>query len=145
MCFIELYYYLCKNNAYTYLYNIYRNFRLLGLPRNFEKNTMDKIENIVRHAEVSEKAIERYLCEVVKKLGGVCLKYSNANMVGYPDRVALMPGGQCLWFELKSKGRKVSKVQAIRIEQLASIGHKVYVCDSKESINRIFADRHYAI
>lgn len=103
------------------------------------------IDNIVKHAEVSEKAIERYLCEVVKKLGGVCLKYSNANMVGYPDRVALMPGGQCLWFELKSKGRKVSKVQAIRIEQLASIGHKVYVCDSKESINLIFADLHYAI
>ena len=43
------------------------------------------IKNIVEHADVSEKAIERYLCDVVKKLGGVCLKYSNANMVGYPD------------------------------------------------------------
>ena len=104
---------------------------------------MDKIENIVRHAEVSEKAIERYLCEVVKKLGGVCLKYSNPGSVGYPDRVAIMPGGRCLWFELKSKGRKVSKVQAIRIEQLASIGHTVYVCDSKESINGVFDDLNY--
>lgn len=53
---------------------------------------MDKVQNIVKHAEVSEKSIERYLCEVVKKLGGVCLKYANPNMAGYPDRVALMPG-----------------------------------------------------
>lgn len=106
---------------------------------------MDKVENIVRHAEVSEKAIERYLCEVVKKLGGVCLKYSNPGATGYPDRVAIMPAGVCLWFELKSKGRKVSKVQAIRIEQLARIGHTVYVCDSKESINGVFEDRGYDI
>lgn len=67
------------------------------------------IKNIVEHADVSEKAIERYLCDVVKKLGGVCLKYSNANMVGYPDRVALMPGGLCVWFELKSKGARRPK------------------------------------
>lgn len=106
---------------------------------------MDKVENIVRHAEVSEKAIERYLCEVVKKLGGVCLKYSNPGATGYPDRVAIMPAGVCLWFELKSKGRKVSKVQAIRIEQLAKIGHTVYVCDSKESINGVLEDRGYDI
>lgn len=103
------------------------------------------IKNIVQHAEVSEKAIERYLCDVVKKLGGVCLKYSNANMVGYPDRVALMPGAICLWFELKSKGRTTSKVQDIRIDQLARIGHTVYVCDSKESINEVFREKGYAV
>lgn len=106
---------------------------------------MDKIKNIVNHAEVSEKAIERYLCQVVKALGGVCLKYSNPGAVGYPDRVAIMPEGICLWFELKSKGRKVSKVQAIRIDQLASIGHTVYVCDSKESINGVLEDLGYDI
>ena len=103
------------------------------------------IDNIVKHAEVSEKAIERYLCEVVKKLGGVCLKYSNANMVGYPDRVALMPGGACIWFELKSKGRRTSKVQDLRIAQLKSIGHPVYVCDSKTSINQVLEDKGYAV
>ena len=106
---------------------------------------MNKVQNIVKHAEVSEKAIERYLCQQVKSLGGVCLKYSNPGTVGYPDRVALMPGGSCLWFELKSKGRTVSKVQAIRIKQLESIGHAVYVCDSKESINNVFSCLGYDI
>ena len=61
------------------------------------------VENIVRHADVSEKAIERYLCDQVKNLGGVCLKYSSANTAGYPDRVALLPGGRTIWIELKSK------------------------------------------
>lgn len=106
---------------------------------------MNKIDNITKHAEVSEKAIERYLCAAVKKLGGVCLKYSNPGQVGYPDRVAVMPAGKCLWFELKSKGRTVSKVQAVRIDQLASIGHTVYVCDSKESINHVLEDLGYDI
>lgn len=104
---------------------------------------MNKVEKIVKHADVSEKAIERYLCKVVASLGGVCLKYSNPNSVGYPDRVALMPGGRCLWFELKSLGRTTSKVQNIRIAQLASIGHHVYVCDSKESINAVFENLGY--
>ncbi len=106
---------------------------------------MDKVENIVRHADVSEKAIERYLCDVVKRLGGVCLKYSNAGAVGYPDRVALMPQGRCLWFELKSLGRKPSKVQTIRINQLESIGHTVFVADSKQTIDSIFTDLGYDI
>lgn len=104
---------------------------------------MNNISNIVNHAEVSEKAIEHYLCKVVKKLGGVCLKYSNPGTVGYPDRVALMPAGVCVWFELKSKGRHVSKVQSIRIAQLESIGHTVHVCDSKESINAVFSSLGY--
>ncbi|MEG1158770.1 MAG: VRR-NUC domain-containing protein [Acidaminococcaceae bacterium] len=102
-----------------------------------------KIENIVRHAEVSEKAIERYLGNVVKKLGGVCLKYSNAGAVGYPDRVALMPQGVSLWFELKSKGRKPEKIQQIRIGQLESLGHAVYVADGKQSINNAFRKLGY--
>lgn len=96
-----------------------------------------RIENIVRHAEVSEKAIERYLAEKVKSLGGVCLKYSNSNMVGYPDRVAIMPGGHTIWVELKSKGRKPTKIQLVRHSQLKQLGHQVFVCDSKESINNV--------
>ena len=104
---------------------------------------IDKIDNIVKHADVSEKAIERYLCDRVKSLGGVCLKYSNAGAVGYPDRVALMPGGRSIWIELKSRGRKVSKVQAIRFKKLASIGHTVYVADSKSAVDDILKTLGY--
>lgn len=94
-----------------------------------------KIANIVSHADVSEKAIEAYLVQEVKKLGGVCLKYSNPGVVGYPDRVALLPGGYTVWVELKSKGRKPTKVQRLRIGQLTEMGHSVAVLDSRDAVN----------
>ena len=97
-----------------------------------------RIENIVRHAEVSEKAIERYLTDRVKNAGGLCLKYSNSNMVGYPDRVVLLPQGRTVWVELKSKGRKPTKIQRLRFGQMESIGHPVEVVDSKEKVDGMF-------
>lgn len=96
-----------------------------------------KIENLVKHAEVSEKAIERYLADCVKELGGICLKYSNPGMVGYPDRICLLPGGVTIWVELKSKGGELKAVQKIRITQLRKIGHTVHVCSSKEAIDEV--------
>ena len=94
-----------------------------------------KIENIVRHADVSEKAIEAYLVRRVKDLGGVCLKYSNPGVVGYPDRVVLLPGGFVVWVELKSKGRKPNRVQQLRIGQLREMGHNVAVVDGKDQVD----------
>lgn len=95
------------------------------------------IRLIVKHAEVSEKEIEKYLCERVKAAGGVCLKYSNPGVTGYPDRVVLLPGGVTFWVELKSKGRKPTKLQQIRIESLRKMCHEVYVADSKEKIDEL--------
>ena len=96
-----------------------------------------KIDNIVRHAEVSEKAIEAYLVKRVKELGGVCLKCSNPNLVGYPDRVVLLPNGVTVWIELKSKGRDTTKIQKARIAQLESLGHTVAVVDSREGVDAV--------
>jgi Holliday junction resolvase len=104
---------------------------------------MKNIDDIVKHADRSEKSIERYLCKTVEHLGGVCLKYSNANTSGYPDRVALLPGGVTVWVELKSTGKSTTKLQRVRIAQLAKIGHYVYVADSKEKINAIMEDLGY--
>ncbi len=98
-----------------------------------------RIENIARHAEVSEKAIERYLADRVKALGGVCLKYTNPGMTGYPDRLCVMPEGKTVWVELKSKGRKPEALQEIRFRQLASLGHPVYVCDSREKVDEVLS------
>lgn len=89
------------------------------------------LKNIVRHAEVSEKAIEQFLANSVKRMGGVCLKYSNPGMVGYPDRVCLLPGGVTIWIELKSQGEHLMPAQRIRKAQMENMGHPVYVCDSK--------------
>lgn len=96
-----------------------------------------KIENIVHHADVSEKAIEAYLVRRVKELGGVCLKYSNPNLVGYPDRVVLLPQGVTVWTELKSKDAKPTKIQKARIAHLQGLGHTVAVLDSKPAVDMV--------
>lgn len=95
------------------------------------------IEKIVKHAEVSEKATEQYLTACVKQMGGMCLKYSNPGMVGFPDRVCLLPGGVTLWVELKSKDGRLNEVQKIRIRQLRCMGHTVNVCRSKEDVDEV--------
>lgn len=95
------------------------------------------IENLTHHADVSEKAIERYLVEQAKQNGLLCLKYSNPNMVGYPDRLLVLPGGGVVWVELKSKGRKPAKIQQIRIAELIGMGHLVKVIDNKADIDEL--------
>lgn len=94
-----------------------------------------RIEKITRHAEVSEKAIEQYLVRKVKELGGVCLKYSNAGMVGYPDRICLLPGSKVFWAELKSKGGRLGEAQKVRLRQMRRLGHSVYVLRSREDVD----------
>ena len=100
---------------------------------------MDKTERLIKHSEVSEKAIERYIVERIKDLGGICLKYSNPNQIGYPDRVCLLPWGIILWVELKSKGQTLRTIQRQRIQEMSKIGHIVHVCDSKEAVDNVIA------
>ena len=97
------------------------------------------IENILRHSEVSEKAIEKYLVEKVKAIGGVCLKYSNPNMDGYPDRLVVLPGGLIRWVELKSKNKKPTRLQTLRHKQLTGMGHDVFVIDSKSKVDYLIS------
>lgn len=93
--------------------------------------------NIADHAEVSEKSIEKYLVEQAEANGLLCLKYSNPNMVGYPDRLLVLPGGSVVWVELKSKGRKPTKIQQMRIAGLRNRGHYVWVIDNRKSIDNL--------
>lgn len=95
------------------------------------------ISNLVHHAETSEKVIEQYLCDRMKFLGCLCLKYSNNNETGYPDRLVCLPGGKVMWVELKSKGQKPTKVQCLRHKELKDLGHKVHVIDSKEGVDEV--------
>lgn len=93
--------------------------------------------NLTRHAEVSEKAIERYLVERARLAGMLCLKYSNPNMTGYPDRVLVTPGGGVVWVELKSRGRRPAKIQLARMAELTRMGHRVAVIDNRPDVDEL--------
>lgn len=96
-----------------------------------------RIENIVRHSEVSEKAIEAYLNKQARENNLLCLKYANANAAGYPDRLVCIPGGKVVWVELKSKGKTPTKLQRVRHAELQGIGHRVLVIRSKEQVDEL--------
>lgn len=96
------------------------------------------MDRIVRRAEVSEKALE---AELVRRLnadlGLECLKYSNPNKPGYPDRLILLPGGRVVWVEVKSRGVKPRPMQVHRHDFLRRMGHIVEVVDSPDGITRV--------
>lgn len=95
------------------------------------------LTHITNHAEVSEKSIERYLVETARLHGLPCLKYSNPNMVGYPDRILVLPDAKVIWVELKSRGRKPDLRQHIRHYELTAMGHQVLVIDNKTDIDKL--------
>jgi len=101
---------------------------------------MARIDEIANYSEVSEKAIEAYLNNEVKKLQGLSLKYSNPYDTGYPDRLILLPNGICAWVEVKSKGKKPRKIQTIKHDMLRAVGQKVFVVDSKEKVDNLLKE-----
>ncbi len=70
-----------------------------------------------------EKEIERKLCQMVVKYGGLCLKWVCPGWSGVPDRIVLLPGGRVYFVELKRpKGGKISPLQRWWADKLRSLG-----------------------
>ena len=83
-----------------------------------------------------ESKIEKKLCQEVKKVGGLALKFiSTVN--GYPDRLILVKYGHIAFVEVKAPGKKPRPLQRKRIKELRDLGFKVYVLDNKNQIKTI--------
>ena len=111
---------IINNNTKHEDVGVYRVRARLTTPS--ESSKRRSIENLVGRARLK---------------GLPCLKYSNPNMVGYPDRLLVLPGGKVIWVELKSRGRKPTKIQQMRMAELVSLGHPVKVIDNKADIDEL--------
>ncbi len=85
----------------------------------------------------SEKLIEKKLFEEVKKLGGWAIKMVATHITGLPDRLCLLPGGKVLFVEVKTTGKKPTKIQSVVHEKLRGLGFRVDVIDSLEGLNEL--------
>ncbi|MBQ8691923.1 MAG: VRR-NUC domain-containing protein [Synergistaceae bacterium] len=74
-----------------------------------------------------EKAIERRLINAVKKLGGLCYKFTSPGTVGVPDRIIITAQGKVIFAELKTETGKLSKIQEYVINQMRLRGADVRV------------------
>lgn len=88
----------------------------------------------------SEKALEAKLYKEVKNLGGLCIKLVCIHFIGLPDRLGLLPGGYLFFAEIKTSGKKPTKIQIKIHNKIKALGFKVYIVDSLESLNTILTD-----
>lgn len=70
-----------------------------------------------------EKEIERKLVDMVKRHGGLCLKWVCPGWSGVPDRIILLPGARVYFIETKRpKGGRLSAIQKWWRKQLTELG-----------------------
>jgi Holliday junction resolvase len=85
----------------------------------------------------NEKILERKLCKKIKELGGHAYKFVSPNQRGVPDRLCALPNGVVFFVELKTTGKKPTKLQMLAIKELTDLGLSCEVADSTEKINNI--------
>lgn len=83
----------------------------------------------------SEKYLEVLLIKEVKRAGGWAIKLLPGLITGLPDRLVLLPGGKIAFAEIKTTGKKPTKIQKVVHKQIRDLGFYVWVLDSTERIN----------
>jgi Holliday junction resolvase len=58
-----------------------------------------------------EKNIERRMCELIRKRGGLAYKFASPNNPGAPDRIVITPAGVVWFVELKTETGRLTKIQ----------------------------------
>ena len=82
----------------------------------------------------SEKTLEARLVREIEARGGMALKYTSQFHRGIPDRICLLPGSMTIFVELKSTGKKPTKLQEYAMKKLAEMGHAVIVIDNTNDL-----------
>lgn len=88
----------------------------------------------------SEKVVERKLVELVKINGGMCIKLLCDQLIGLPDRMCLFPGHKIVFVELKTTGQKPKRTQTYMHNKLRTLGFRVEVIDTVESVVNFIDD-----
>lgn len=83
--------------------------------------------------ETLEHEIEVYLSSRCIEEGWMCVKFIPDHRAGFPDRLILLPGGKCIWCELKRpKGGRLSPLQTVQHQILRRHGQEVHIVKNKE-------------
>ncbi|UDG85757.1 PDDEXK family nuclease [Bifidobacterium pseudocatenulatum] len=79
-----------------------------------------------------EGRVEARLCDLVRKRGGLCLKWACPGVRGAPDRIVFLPGGHVLFVEVKRPGGRPRADQLAFHRRMARRGTPVYVVDDAD-------------
>ena len=89
-----------------------------------------------------ERDIEKKLGAKLKAVGCLYVKVSSQFIKGMPDRLVIPFFGAPFFIELKQPGKKPTKIQAARHDDLRNRGVAVFVCATDDDIEKIIT---YAI
>ena len=81
-----------------------------------------------------ESTIEARLVREVRKLGGLCYKFTSPGDPGVPDRIIILPGGLVVFVELKTEIGRLAKIQKWQIEELRKRGANVRVLKRMDQV-----------
>lgn len=88
-----------------------------------------------------ERDIEQALVRLVRRHGGLCLKWVCPGWAGVPDRIILLPGGRVCFAELKRpKGGTLSPLQKYWRRTLEGLGFRCWVLYNDENL-RAFEEK----
>ena len=90
--------------------------------------------------KVLESVVEKYLAKRCEEHGWMCLKFDPSRRIGMPDRLILLPGGRCVWVELKTDGGRLTEIQRYRHGEIAALGHDVRVVWSKAEVDALIGE-----
>ena len=83
---------------------------------------------------ISEKDLERTFSERLNRTKKVwVIKLLSTFVKGLPDRMVICQGGYVGFAEIKTTGKKPTKIQTYIHEKLRALGFKVFVIDDLES------------
>ena len=79
-----------------------------------------------------EQKVQTKLIRQLEKAGYYVIKLSVTNKPGIPDLIAIPPGSDVEFIEVKAPGKKPAPLQIYRIKELTNHGLKVQVHDGTE-------------
>jgi hypothetical protein len=83
---------------------------------------------------MDESKLEAYLVQAVAAAGGFCYKFTSPGRRGVPDRLAVFPGGEFVFFEVKSPTGRMSHLQQFEINRLRKLGARVEVVSTRDEV-----------
>lgn len=86
---------------------------------------------------ISEKALEKTFSEHLNRTKKVwVIKLLSTFIKGLPDRMVLCKGGYVGFAEIKTTGKKPTKIQLYIHDKLKDLGFQVFIIDDIESRDR---------